>query len=170
MLRVGRCLLLALSLLWSGAAPAPAQVGRAAVGGALGVVGGAAVTLAAIVGRARFEGAYLDAPEDLIHWQAAPMIAAPAAGIVFGMAGDEALAGSILGSTAGVVVGAAVGAGLGWALSRDQEWPWAGGVIGGGIGLALGGLLGGVSAWSRDEDPGLDFPAGFRFDLSVPVR
>lgn len=151
------------------AAPAPAQVGRAVVGGAAGVAGGAGVTLATVVARARFQREYLESVDDLIHWQSAPMIAAPAAGVLFGLAGEDALKGSIVGSSAGLVVGGAVGAGLGWVFSKDPEGPWAGGVIGAGVGLAAGGLLGGLRAWSRDEDADLAFPKELRFTFTIPV-
>ena len=149
---------------------AEAQVGRAAVGGALGVAGGAAVTLAAVVARARFQREYLGSPDDLIHWQSAPMILAPAVGVMFGLAGEDALRASIVGSTAGFVVGAGIGAGLGWMLGRDAEAPWAGGVIGAGLGLASVGIVEGLRAWSEDGEAGLEFPDLLRFSLSFPVR
>lgn len=151
-------------------APGTAQTGRAVVGAATGVAGGAGVTIAAVVARARFQREYLDSVDDLIHWQSAPMIAAPAAGILFGLAGEDALRGSIVGATTGMVVGGAVGAGLGRVLSKDAEGPWAGGVIGAGLGLAAGGLLGGLRAWSRDEDADLELPKELRFTFTIPVR
>jgi hypothetical protein len=164
-----RVTLLALALLPIGAAPAPAQWVRATLGAGVGVAGGTVVTLSAIVARARFQQEYIDSVEDLIHWQTIPMIAAPAAGIVFGLAGHDAQVGSIVGSSSGLVAGAALGAGLGWLLSDQQEWPWAGGVIGAGVGLTVGGLAGGLLAWSRDEDADLGFPDALRFGLSVPA-
>jgi hypothetical protein len=149
--------------------PAPAQAARAAIGGATGVAGGAAVTLATVVARARFQREYLESVDDLIHWQSAPMIAAPTAGVLFGLAGEDALKGSIVGSSTGLVIGGAVGAGLGWVFSKDPEGPWAGGVIGAGVGLAAGGLLGGLRAWSEDEDADLAFPNELRFAFTIPV-
>lgn len=149
--------------------PASGQVRRAAVGAAVGVAGGAVVTLSAVVARARFQQEYLDSVDDLIHWQSIPMIAAPAAGILFGLAGDKAQMGSIVGSSSGMLVGAGVGSLLGWALSNQQEAPWAGGVMGAGVGLTIGGISGGLLAWSRDEDSELKFPGGLRFAISVPV-
>lgn len=165
-LRVG---LLLLALLPGTPAPAAAQVERAVIGGGVGVLGGAAVTMAVVVARARLHREYLDSAGDLIHWQSTPMIAAPAAGVVFGLAGEDALMGSMAGSMGGLLIGAAAGAGLGWFLSEEQEWPWAGGVIGGGVGLAAGGLVGGLFAWSRDEDADLEFPAALRMGLSIPI-
>lgn len=150
-------------------APASAQVGRIALGAGIGVAGGAMVTLSAIVARARFQHEYLESADELIHWQSIPMIAAPAAGILFAAAGQNAQNGSIIGSTSGMLVGAGVGAGIGWLLSTQQEAPWAGGVIGAGVGLTLGGLTGGLLAWSRDEDAKLRFPNLLRFSLSVPA-
>lgn len=172
MSRAGRSLLLALALLAAGAAPtpAPAQAERVAGGAALGVAGGAVVTISAIVWRARFQREYLDSVDDLIHWQTLPMIAAPAAGVVFGLAGRDAVMGSLVGSVSGMLLGAATGAGLGWIVSATPESPWAGGVIGAGAGLTLGGLLGGLRAWSRDENAKLELPPQLRLGISIPVR
>lgn len=161
--------LVVLSLISATAAPAPAQVRRAAIGAGLGLVGGTAVTLAAIVARARFQQEYIDSVDDLIHWQSVPMIAAPAAGVLFGLAGNEALEGSVIGSTAGLVFGAATGATVGWLLSTQQEAPWAGGVIGAGLGMTLGGIGGGLFEWSRDESSDLPFPRALRFAISIPA-
>lgn len=163
--------LAALLLLPAAPAPAEAQWVRAAAGAGVGIAGGAVVTMSAIVFRARFQQEYLDSADDLIHWQTIPMIAAPAAGVVFGVAGREAQWGSIIGSTSGMAVGAAVGAGVGWLSSDLQEAPWAGGVIGAGVGLALGGLAGGLIGWSqRDEDQeGGSAPAEIRLGWSVPI-
>ena len=150
-------------------APAQGDIGRAAMGAGLGLAGGTAVTISTIVARARFQREYLDSAHDLVHWQSAPLIAAPTAGIVFGLAGDEALRASVYGSLAGLVVGGAVGAGLGYLLSPEQEWPWAGAVIGGGFGLAVGGLVYGALAWAGDPAPSLRFPEALRLGVSVPV-
>lgn len=165
--------LLAAALLASAAEPARAQVGeleRAAIGGAVGVAGGAVVTLGVVVARARLHRQYLDSAEDLIHWQSIPMIAAPAAGVLFGLAGEEALIGSIIGSTTGMVAGAAVGGGLGWLGSTQQEWPWAGAVMGAALGMTAGGIFGGLRGWAGAEDPGIEFPNFMRIGISVPVR
>ena len=160
--------LLLLALVPTAPPPAAAQeVGHAVIGGGLGVAGGVAVTMAAVVARARFEHEYVHEPGDLIHWQSTPMIAAPAAGVAFGLAGEEALKGSIVGSITGLAVGAGVGAALGWILSDEAEWPWAGGVIGGGMGLAIGGLAGGLLAWrDRESDGGPRTPV---LTLSIPL-
>lgn len=146
--------LLLLSTSLGGATAGTAQVGRALIGSALGVGGGAVITLSAVVARARFQQEYLDSMGDLIHWQSIPMIAAPATGIAFGIAGEEPLKGSIVGSVGGMAVGAAVGAGVGWLTTSQRQGPWAGGVIGAGIGLALGGLWGGIRGWPDDDSPG----------------
>lgn len=140
--------------------PAPAQeVRRTAVGGGLGVLAGVAVTAPVVVARAQWQNRYLHEPGDLIHWQSAPMILAPAAGVAFGLAGEDAHRGSSVGSFSGVVVGSAVGAGLGWLLSDEPEWTWAGGTIGGGFGMAIGGIAGGVLGWiGRDSDGGPAVP------------
>lgn len=158
------------ALLIGRADPADAQYENEAIGTAVGVAGGAVVTIGIVVARARWEHEYLDSADDLIHWQSAPMIIAPAAGLLFGLAGKDALVGSIIGSSAGLVAGAGIGAGLGWLLSDEQEWPWAGGVIGGALGMSVGGLVNGLVAWSRDDDPDLWFPDGINFTLSLPVR
>lgn len=150
--------------------PAPAQIGRAALGGALGVLGGVGTTVGVVVARARFQHEYLETAEDLIHWQSTPMIAGPAAGVVFGLAGDGAFRGSVEGSISGLVAGSVVGAGVGWLLSTQQEAPWAGGVIGGGFGLAAGGLVGGLLGWADDDTPEMDLPELLRFSVSIPVR
>lgn len=112
---------------------------------------GVAVTLATITARARFQNEYLHGREDLIHWQSAPMIAAPAVGAFFGWAGEDQLRGSIIGSVSGLTIGVGVGAGLGWLLSDEPESPWAGGIIGGGAGIVIGGIVGGLLAWTDDE-------------------
>lgn len=140
------------------------------MGAGIGVAGGAVVTISAIVFRARFQREYLDSFEDLIHWQTLPMIGAPAAGVIFGLAGEQALGGSIMGSTTGMLAGAAVGSGIGWLVSPLPEAPWAGAAIGAGVGLTLGGLYFGIRGWSREEDPGIDLPGFLRFGLSVPVK
>jgi hypothetical protein len=148
-LRTSCIVIVALSL-----APRPAEAQRlvrVGIGSALGVAGGVAITAAAVTFRARFMGEYLLEPEDLIHWQSAPMIGAPAAGILFGWLGEEELKASIVGSVGGLAVGAAVGAGLGRALASDLEAPWAGGIIGGGLGMTVGGLTAGLLAWRRGE-------------------
>jgi hypothetical protein len=162
--------LLCACLVGTRAAPATAQAERAALGAAVGVAGGAVVTLSAVVFRARFQREYLDSVDDLIHWQTLPMIGAPAAGILFGLAGREAHIGSIVGSTGGMLAGAAVGSGIGWIVSHTPESPWAGGVIGAGVGLTVGGLYMGLRGWSRDEDARLDYPGFLRFGLIVPTR
>lgn len=162
---------LIIGLLLSGLHPPPAsgQVARASLGAAIGVAGGAVITMSAIVARARFQNEYLESVDDLIHWQTIPMVAAPAAGIFFGLAGQDAHVGSIVGSTTGMVVGSGVGAFLGWLTSPDQEAPWAGGVIGAGVGLTIGGIAGGLLAWSEDSQADIDFPEFLRFELSVPA-
>lgn len=170
MARILWSLIIALALL---PVEAPAQVKtstRVAIGGGAGVVGGVGVTMAIVVARARFQREYLDSAEDLVHWQSIPTIAAPAVGMVFGLAGEDALRGSIRGSLSGIAVGATTGALLGWVLSDEQEWPWAAGVIGAGLGLTVGGLVEGLRAWSKDDDPSLDYPKFLRFGISVPVR
>lgn len=170
MIRAGRALVLALALLGGAPDPAPAQSTARALGGAaLGVAGGAVVTFSAIVWRARFQRDYLESADDLVHWSSLPMIATPAVGVVFGLAGRPALEGSFIGSITGMVAGAAVGAGVGWLASTTPESPWAGGVIGAGVGLTLGGLAIGLRAWSRDEDAELDLPDFLRFSVRVPV-
>lgn len=170
MVRILWCLIIALTLM---PVDAPAQIKRstrAAIGTGAGVVGGVGVTMAIVVARARFQREYLDSADDLVHWQSIPTIAAPAVGLVFGIAGEDALRGSIRGSLTGLAAGAGTGALLGWVLSDEQEWPWAGGVIGAGLGLTVGGLVGGLRAWSRDDDASLGYPEFLRFGLSVPVR
>lgn len=148
----------------------PAQYEEEAIGVAVGVAGGSVVTLGIVVARARWQHVYLDSVDDLIHWQSAPMIIAPAIGLVFGLAGEDALIGSIVGSTTGMVAGAGVGAGLGWLLSNEQEWPWAGGVIGAALGMTVGGIANGLRAWARDDDPGIAFPDELRLGVTLPVR
>ena len=153
--RAVRLLLLLLALAPISPPPAAAQELRnAAIGGAAGFLGGVFMTVSVVVARARFQGQYLDSPSDLVHWQTTPMIAGPAAGVFFGVTGEDVLRGSIVGSTSGMLVGAAAGAGVGWMLSNEPEWPWAGGVIGGGMGLALGGLTGAYLGWKNKEDEG----------------
>jgi hypothetical protein len=96
-------------------------------------------------------------------------VAAPLVGIGFGFVGEEAHKGSIVGSTAGMLLGAAVGTGLGWAVSAQQESPWAGGVIGAGVGMVLGGVGLGLVEWAKDDDADIPFPSFLRFSVSVPV-
>ena len=135
---------------------AMAQVARAAIGTGVGVAGGVVVTMSVVVARARFQGVYLDSGEDLIHWQSAPMLIAPAAGLVFGLAGKDPLRGSIIGSTSGLLVGAAAGAVTGWLVSATPEGPWAGGVIGAGLGMTIGGLGLGIKEMLEDRNQGPD--------------
>jgi hypothetical protein len=163
--------LIALLLLPVTTTPAATQkLPRAAVGAGLGVVGGSVITISAIVWRARFQGEYLESADDLINWQSVPMIAAPAAGMLFGVAGKNALVGSIIGSTTGLLAGAALGAGIGWLAATTPESPWAGGVIGAGIGLSLGGLLGGFRGWREDADSDPVVPNELRVGFTIPLR
>jgi hypothetical protein len=148
---------------------ASAQIERPAIGAGVGIAGGAVITLSAIVARARFQREYIDSVDDLIHWQSLPMIAAPIAGITFGLAGEDALMGSIIGSTTGMAIGAAAGAGLGWLLSTQQEWPWGGAVIGAGVGMSLGGLGLGLIRWADDDNPDIPFPEFLRLSVNVPL-
>lgn len=168
MRRMVRTLMLVLALLPLASRPAAAQYREAAIGGGAGFLGGIAMTVSIVVARARLQGQYLDSAGDLIHWQTTPAIAGPAAGVFFGLAGEEVLVGSIIGSTGGMAIGAAAGAGLGWLLSSEQEWPWAGGVIGGGLGLALGGLTGAYLGWRKQEDTTGDRPPA-TLELRVPL-
>ena len=128
-----------------------AQVGRAAVGGAVGVGGGAVITFSLIVARARFQNEYIETAEDLIDWTSVPLILTPAVWVAFGLAGRDALVGSIVGSTSGMLIGAGLGAATGWIVSPQAEAPWAGGVIGAGVGLTVGGLLLGIRGWLHGD-------------------
>jgi hypothetical protein len=156
-------------LLGARSEPASAQLQRPAIGAAVGVLGGGVITLSAVVARARFKREYVDSMDDLIHWQSLPMLLTPAVGIGFGLAGDEALKGSVIGSTSGMVVGAAVGSGLAYVLSEAPEWPWAGAVIGAGAGLTIGGLYYGLRKWEADDDPAIAYPEVLRLGITVPL-
>jgi hypothetical protein len=162
-------LLVALALVPSRATAVAAQVGRAAIGGAVGVAGGAVITLSIVVARARFQSEYLEGVDDLIHWQSAPMLLTPAVGVMFGLAGSEPLKGSVIGSTAGMVVGAAVGAGVGWLASEHAEGPWAGAVIGAGAGMTAGGLLLGIRSWVRRDSSGGEDAEPVRIGVRIPL-
>ena len=159
---------LALAPLGPGSAAAQ-ELRNAAIGGGAGFLGGIAMTVAIVVARARLQGQYLDSPSDLIHWQTTPMIAGPAAGVFFGLNGEEVLRGSIVGSTSGMLIGAAAGAGLGWLISGEPESPWAGGVMGGGLGLLVGGLTGAYLGWRAQEKEGDDGGGGAPATLSIRV-
>lgn len=160
---------LALLLAMIPAGAAAAQAGRAAIGGAVGVAGGAVITLSIIVARARFQGEYLETAEELIHWQSAPMLITPGVGVMFGLAGSKTLKESVIGSTTGMLIGTAVGAGIGWVASDLAEGPWAGGVIGAGAGMTVGGLLLGVRAWLREDGSDEDPTAPIRLGLRIPL-
>ena len=150
---------------------AMAQAARAATGGAVGVAGGAVITLSIVVARARWQGQYLDSVDDLIHWQSAPMLLTPAVGVMFGLAGRDPLVSSIIGSTTGMLVGTAVGGGLGWAFSTSPESPWAGAVIGAGAGMTIGGLALGLRAWRRqiEDRNGTDPPPPVQIGVRIPL-
>lgn len=163
---------LAGALVASGAETAVGQSGalrRAAIGGALGIGGGSVATLAVIVARARFQSKYLDSPEDLVHWQTLPAIAGPVSGVVFGVAGDRVLWGSVIGSTSGLVAGAAVGAGLGAVLSDDPEWTWGGGVIGAGVGVSVGALVGAFVGWQETDDSERVSTSSIPISVRIPL-
>jgi hypothetical protein len=168
--RALRILLVLLMLAPLGPPGAAAQeVKNAAIGGAAGFMGGIAMTVSIVVARARLQGQYLDSPSDLIHWQTTPMIAGPAAGVFFGLTGEDVLRGSIIGSTSGMLIGAAAGAGLGWLISGEPESPWAGGVMGGGLGLALGGLTGAFLGWKEQDDDAADPGPPATITIRVPL-
>ncbi len=147
---------------------AVAQVGRAAMGTAVGVGGGAVITVSVIVARAQLQQEYLAGVEDLIHWQSLPMILTPAVGAAFGYASREAFVGSVIGSTSGMLIGTAVGAGVGWLISPQAEAPWAGAAIGAGAGMTIGGLFLGIRGWleSRDDEDGGD---PLRLEVRLPL-
>ncbi|MDR0787213.1 MAG: hypothetical protein LBG44_05050 [Gemmatimonadota bacterium] len=152
-------IMLVLMVMGAGGQPRPVmaqQLGRAAIGGAAGLAGGTVITLSVIVARARFQNAYLDSVDDLVHWQTLPLIITPAVGAFLGWTSDEALRGSIVGSVSGLAIGTVAGAGIGWLVSSRAEAPWAGGVIGAGAGLAIGGIAMGVRGWIRahNDDAG----------------
>ena len=151
-----RLLLAFLMVLTAGHVDAPAAAAQtaknAAIGGGLGFLGGVVSTVSIVVARARFQNLYLDSAADLIHWQTTPLIVGPTAGVAFGLLGDEVLRGSITGSASGLLIGSVAGAALGWAISTEQEAPWAGGVIGAGVGLNIGGVLGAYLQWREEDD------------------
>ena len=157
-----------LALLPGTTKGAAAQAGQAAIGGAVGVAGGAVITLSIIVARARFQAEYLEGADDLIHWQSVPMLLTPAVGVMFGLSGSRPLTQSVIGSTSGMLLGTALGAGIGWVVSESPEAPWAGGVIGAGAGMTVGGLLLGIRAMLRDKDDGEPSPP-VRLGVRVPL-
>jgi hypothetical protein len=161
--------LLLTALLAAAPLPAAAQMERVALGGAIGVAGGAVVTFSGIVARARWQEHYIASVEDLIDWHSVPMIAAPAAGAIFGLAGEKAHKASIVGSTGGMLAGALIGTGLGHLVADDPEAPWAYAIVGAGVGLSIGGLAAGFIAWRNDEDPLIDLPKFLRFSVTLPV-
>lgn len=154
------------------ARPLLGQATQAAIGTAVGVGGGAVITMSAVVARARFEGRYLESIEDMIDWQSVPMILTPAVGLFFGLGGTKPLNASIVGSVSGMAVGAALGTGIGWLAATDQEAPWAGGVIGAGAGMVVGGLFLGGRAWLEGRKEG-DPPEGsgdpVRIEFRLPI-
>lgn len=168
----GYLVLVALAQVPLPARPLLGQATKAAIGTAVGIGGGAVITMSAVVARARFEGKYLESVNDMIDWQSAPMLLTPAVGLFFGLGGVKPLNASIVGSVSGMAVGAAVGAGIGWLAASDQEAPWAGGVIGAGAGMVIGGLFLGGRAWleSRKEERALEEagePARIEFRLPI---
>ena len=168
--RAARILLVLLTLAPFSPPSAAAQLKNAAIGGVAGFFGGIAMTTSIVVARARLQGQYLDSPSDLVHWQTTPLIAGPAAGVFFGITGEDVLRGSIIGSTSGMLIGAAAGAGLGWIISGEPESPWAGGVMGAGVGLALGGLTGAFLGWQKQqEDDEADAGPPATITLRVPL-
>jgi hypothetical protein len=172
MIRMVACaFLIALAQMPVPAKPLLAQATKAAIGTAVGVGGGAVITMSIVVARARFEGRYLESVDDLIHWQSVPMILTPAVGLFFGLGGVKPLNASIIGSVSGMAIGSAVGAGIGWIAASDQEAPWAGGVIGAGAGMVVGGLFLGGRAWlesRKDDEPGAGTePARIEFRLPI---
>lgn len=167
----GYVLLIVLAQMPLPARPLVGQATKAAIGTAVGVGGGAVITMSAVVARARFEGRYLESVDDMLDWQSLPMILTPAVGLFFGLGGTKPLNASIIGSVSGMAVGAAVGAGVGWLAASDQEAPWAGGVIGAGAGMVVGGLYLGGRAWlqSRKEGDGPDGGEPVRIEFRLPI-
>lgn len=144
------------------------ELGRAALGGAVGVAGGVGVTIAIIVARARLANEYIHEAGDLVHWQSAPMIAGPTTGVAFGLMGEDELRGSVIGAVSGLVVGTALGAGGAWLSTDDTSWHWAAAAMGGGAGIALGALVGGLIAWSQGPDDRGDTPALIGVRIPLP--
>lgn len=162
-------LVIALAITSVRPQPVIAQVTKAAMGTAVGVGGGALITMSLVVARAKFQGEYLESVEDLIHWQSAPMLITPGVGMFFGLGGRKPLEASVLGSVSGMLVGTAVGAGIGWLVSASPEAPWAGGVMGAGAGMTIGGLALGTRAWLRSrqtDDGGSEIPL---LEIRIPL-
>ena len=162
--------LVLLALVPSCTQTAFAQVARAGIGGAVGVAGGAVITMSIVVARARIQNVYLESADDLIHWQSVPMLLTPAVGIMFGIAGKEPLKASVLGSTSGMLLGAGVGGAVGWLTSNDPQVPWAWAMMGAGAGMTVGGLALGIRAWTKDRDAdsgGPSLPA-MRLGIRIP--
>ena len=156
-LRRVACLLLVLSMFVPGRrnrAAAQAPIARAAIGGAVGVVEGAVVSLAVMVAQARFGDEYVESPADVFSWgwKAVPVVVAPVVGLTFGLAGEDAFRGSLLGSASGMAIGATVGGLIGKFTSGSKEATWAGAIMGAGAGLTVGRLLFGVLNWKDDDD------------------
>jgi hypothetical protein len=160
MRRVFNQLLIVSMLLSGNATNAAAQVppaARAAISGGVGLAEGVIVSLAVIVARARFQNDYVESPRDVLDWgwKAIPVVAAPVAGVAFGLAGDDAFSHSLAGSAAGIAIGASVGGLVGRLTSDAPENTWAGAIIGAGAGLTIGRVLFGVLEWNDgdDDDP-----------------
>lgn len=131
-----------------------APIARAAISAGVGVAEGAVVTLAIAAARARFQEEYVESASDMLalSWRTAPMIVAPVAGVVYGLAGEDPFIGSLIGSASGFVIGATVGGLIGRFTSDSSESTWAGAIIGAGAGLTVGRLLVGVLKWNGDGD------------------
>lgn len=172
--RSARCRAAALGvLLLSGLVPSPcsAQVGRAAIGLAGGLLGGVHVTTGIFVFKSRVFGWNMHTPEDILTLrpETAPIVVMPVIGAFVGYRSSKRLAGAATWGSIGLAGGALVGAGAGHLLWGTSEGRWAAGTIGSAAGLAIGSALGALltSGGASDEDDRRPAPY---LTFSIPVR
>lgn len=126
------------------------EAGAAALGGSVGLLAGAYVSVGIWTAKAHFFDDYLYSIDDAVGWESIPVVAGAATGVTLGLTDRDRLENVALGTGAGFLVGTGVGLLIGSQTEAPSEGRWAGAVIGGSAGIVVGSLVG--LLWKTDDD------------------